>query len=169
MRLNIATAICLLQRPGVFPTSSGCFRAPGSTLEAAPWRQHQARNNSTIQCLAHAAPCSCPLPMHWQHLHQLLFQRCFCQTERLNTLCAQAGSSYRWLLPLVSESAALRPNGNSHKYCEKQAGFILIGINTAPNIPVGQKRGRGLAVWLDLHTMQLEAVDSPCSRQPTAG
>lgn len=59
VRLNITTAIHLLQRPGLFPTSSAALG-----YLAAPWRQHQAANNRTIQCLAHAAPCSCPLPVH---------------------------------------------------------------------------------------------------------
>lgn len=99
VRLNITTAIRLLQRPGVFPTSSAALG-----YLAAPWRQHQAANNSMIQGLAHAATCSCPLQCTGSTSVSSCF-RAASAKQKGSTLSVPGqppGSSYQWLLPLVS-------------------------------------------------------------------
>lgn len=146
VRLNVTTGICLLQRPEVFPTSSACFRAPGSTLGGSTKLETTAWWSALHMQLPAPALCQCTgstSVSSW-------FRSPSAKQKGLDPLRARAGFRlpYQWLLPLMSKPAAPRSYGKSLKYHVKQADFTLIGINRASNIPVGQKRRSGFAVWL---------------------
>lgn len=121
----------LLQTAGVFPAGSACPRAPGSTLEPASSWKWQAWSAALWAWLPAPTLCRC--------IGGASVTSCFrgAPANKKSTTPCQ-GSLHAPIIDgccqwWVSVQLQGQPGRNCHKYSEEQAGFILIGVNRAPN------------------------------------